>query len=35
MGPDEFNQLLREISIEFFGCARDCQWGGESNVVGL
>jgi len=33
--PSEFHQLLRKVSIEFLGCAGDCQWGGEGVVFGV
>ena len=33
--PSEFHQLLRKVSIEFLGCAGDCQWGGKSVVFGV
>src|SRR5208283_1776554 len=33
--PSEFHQLLRKVTIEFLGCAGDCQWGGEGVVFGV
>ena len=35
MRPSEFHQLLRKVTIEFLGCAGDCQWGGEGVVFGV
>ena len=35
LGSHEFHQLLREIPIEFFRSAGDCQWGGGCVVFGF
>ncbi len=35
MRPSEFHQLLRKVTIEFLGCAGDCQWGGKGVVFSV